>query len=51
MHLHTINDLDHDLSLFDERETFTCCDNCGARTDEHGISVDYRRCPFCAGDA
>jgi len=49
MHLHTLSD--HDLKLFDVRETYTLCDNCGAHTDEHGISVDTRKCDLCAGDA
>lgn len=52
MHLHDITDLDHDTSLFSDDDWYTVrlCDQCGARTDQNGISVDTRRCDLCAGD-
>ena len=55
MHLHDITDpmreLEHDLSLFDERDTYTMCFSCGAMTDRHGISVERdRSCDLCAGE-
>lgn len=53
MHLHDITDLDHDTSLFSDDAWYvpSICDNCGARTDEHGISVERdRSCDLCAGE-
>lgn len=52
MHLHTIEDLDHDLSLFNETEWPAICDACGQPVDEHGIASGRhpRPCFYCSGE-